>query len=118
VALDPCGLSNGCTVVYPGYHHHGCLSPEDGDYHPLPAGTVDEGTAVPLELQPGDAAVFGCFTPHRSGPNSSSPWRRLLFLSYNAESDGGDCRAKHYREFFGWLRKKYAQYGLTNVYFA
>jgi hypothetical protein len=120
VAIDPCGLDNGCTVVYPGYHRRGCLAPEDGDYHPLPPETVDEGTAVPLELQPGDVAVafFGCFTPHRSAPNASQRWRRLLYLSYNAASDGGDRRERHYREFLAWLRTKYAEYGKTNVYFA
>jgi hypothetical protein len=118
VAIDPCGLDNGCTLVYPGYHRAGCLSPEDGDYHPLPPETVDESTAVPLELQPGDVAIFECFTPHRSAPNTSSRWRRLLYLSYNADSDGGDRREQHYREFLGWLRKKYAEYGKTNVYFA
>jgi hypothetical protein len=118
VAIDPCGLDNGCTVVYPGYHRRGCLSPEDGDYHPLTSETIDETTAVPLELQSGDVAVFGCFTPHRSAPNTSGGWRRLLYLSYNAASDGGDCREQHYREFLGWLRKKYAAYGKTNLYFA
>jgi ectoine hydroxylase-related dioxygenase (phytanoyl-CoA dioxygenase family) len=118
VAIDPCGLDNGCTVAYPGYHRGGCLSPEDGDYHPLPPETVDESTAVPLELEPGDVAIFGCFTPHRSAPNSSRRWRRLLYLSYNAASDGGDRREQHYRQFLAWLRKKYAEYGKTNVYFA
>jgi ectoine hydroxylase-related dioxygenase (phytanoyl-CoA dioxygenase family) len=118
VVIDPCGLDNGCTIVYPGYHRRGCLSCEDGDYHPLPPETVDERTAVPLELQPGDVAFFGCFTPHRSAPNASGRWRRLLYLSYNATSEGGDCREQHYREFLGWLRQKYAQYGKTNVYFA
>jgi ectoine hydroxylase-related dioxygenase (phytanoyl-CoA dioxygenase family) len=118
VAIDPCDLSHGCTVVYPGYHRQGCLSAEDGDYHPLAPETVDERTAVPLELQAGDVAVFGCFTPHRSAPNTSGRWRRLLYLSYNAVSDGGDRREQHYREFLGWLRKKYAEYGKTNVYFA
>jgi ectoine hydroxylase-related dioxygenase (phytanoyl-CoA dioxygenase family) len=118
VAIDRCDLDNGCTIVYPGYHQRGCLTPEDGDYHPLPPETVDERRAVPLELQPGDVAIFGCFTPHRSSPNSSSRSRRLLYLSYNAASDGGDRREAHYREFLGWLRKKYAEYGKTNVYFA
>ena len=28
------------------------------------------------------------------------------------------CREEHYREFLSWLRKKYAEYGKTNVYFA
>jgi ectoine hydroxylase-related dioxygenase (phytanoyl-CoA dioxygenase family) len=104
-------------VVYPGQHRRGCLSPEDGEYHPLPPDTVDETAAVPLELQPGDVAFFGCFMPHRSAPNTSGGWRRLLYLSFNADSDGGDRREAHYREFLAWLRKKYAEYGKTNVYF-
>jgi ectoine hydroxylase-related dioxygenase (phytanoyl-CoA dioxygenase family) len=111
-------MDNGCTIVYPGYHRQGCLSPEDGHYHPLPPEAVDESTAVPLELEPGDVTFFGCFTPHRSKGNSSDRWRRLLYLSYNAASDGGERRELHYREFLDWLRKKYAEYGKTNVYFA
>jgi hypothetical protein len=79
---------------------------------------VDESRAVSLELQPGDVAFFGCFLPHASAPNSSGRWRRLLYLSYNADSDGGDRREAHYREFLAWLRAKYAEYGKTNVYFA
>jgi ectoine hydroxylase-related dioxygenase (phytanoyl-CoA dioxygenase family) len=118
VAIDSCGLDNGCTVAYRGYHRQGCLSPEDGDYHPLPPQTVAESDALPLELEPGDVALFGCFTPHRSAPNNSDRWRRLLYLSYNADSDGGDRREQHYRVFLAWLRKKYAEYGKTNVYFA
>jgi hypothetical protein len=117
IALDPADLENGCTVVYPGYHHQGCLTPEDGDYHPLPAGTVDEAKAVPLNLAPGDVAIFGCFTPHGSAPNRSNRWRRQLYLSYNALSDGGDRREQHYQEFLVWLRKKYAEYGKHFVYF-
>lgn len=118
VAIDSCDVDNGCTLVYPGYHRGGCLAPEDGEYHPLPPETVDERSVVPLELAPGDAAFFGCFTPHRSAANHSHRWRRMLYLSYNKHSDGGDRRERHYREFLGWLRKKYAQYGKTNVYFA
>jgi ectoine hydroxylase-related dioxygenase (phytanoyl-CoA dioxygenase family) len=76
IALDEAYLDNGCTVVYPEYHHQGCLTAEDGDYHPLPAGTVDATKAVPLILAPGDVAIFGCFTPHGSEPNRSQRWRR------------------------------------------
>lgn len=56
---------------------------------------MDEATAVPLVLEPGDVAVFGGFTPHRSDPNVSAGPRRQLYLSYNADSAGGDPRAKH-----------------------
>ncbi len=117
IPLDSADRNNGCTVVYPGYHHDGTLSPLDGEYHELPADTVDEAKAVPLVLQPGDVAVFGGFTPHRSDPNRSDRWRRQLYLSYNALSDGGDQRAKHYRQFHAWLRNKYVAYGKTDTYF-
>jgi ectoine hydroxylase-related dioxygenase (phytanoyl-CoA dioxygenase family) len=117
VPFDPADRDNGCTVVYPGYHHDGPLSATDGKYHELPAESVDEAKAVPLVLEPGDVAVFGGFTPHRSDPNVSDRWRRQLYLSYNAMSDGGDQREKHYREFHAWLREKYAEHGKTDTYF-
>lgn len=117
VAIDAADRDNGCTVVYPGYHQAGCLTEEDGQYHELPDHLVDESRAVPLELAPGDIAIFGCFTPHRSAPNRSDRWRRQLYLSYNARGDGGELRDTHYREFHAWLRVKYADYGKADVYF-
>jgi hypothetical protein len=117
VPFDSADRDNGCTMVYPGYHRDGPLSPQDGQYHELPPNTLNEALAVPLLLEPGDVAVFGGFTPHRSDPNVSDRWRRQLYLSYNARSDGGDQREKHYREFHAWLREKYAEYGKTETYF-
>jgi ectoine hydroxylase-related dioxygenase (phytanoyl-CoA dioxygenase family) len=117
VPLDAADLANGCTVVYPGYHRGGCLSVEDGSYHELPDDAVDESRAVPLELRPGDVAVFGGFTPHRSAPNCSDRWRRQLYLSYNRRSDGGEQRRRHYEEFHRWLRARYAEHGKADVYF-
>jgi ectoine hydroxylase-related dioxygenase (phytanoyl-CoA dioxygenase family) len=117
VPLDPADVENGCTEVFPGYHQKGCLSPEDGMYHELPADVVRESDAVPLEMQPGDVGVFGGFTPHRSAPNRSGRWRRQLYISYNKRSDGGEQRTKHYEEFHRWLRMRYAEHGKTDVYF-
>jgi len=117
VPFDAADRDNGCTVVYPGYHHDGPLTPQDGKYHELPAEVVDESRAIPLVLEPGDVAVFGGFTPHRSDPNVSTRWRRQLYLSYNALRDGGDQRDKHYQEFHAWLRKKYAEHNKTDTYF-
>ncbi|NCY03746.1 MAG: hypothetical protein EBX36_12785, partial [Planctomycetia bacterium] len=71
VPLEAADRDNGCTIVYPGLHREGSLSPEDGEYHELPLTLVDESQAVPLELAPGDVAVFSGFTPHRSDPNVS-----------------------------------------------
>ncbi len=117
IPFDSADESNGCTVVYPGYHHEGSLTPGDGQYHELSEETVDESRGVPLLLEPGDVAIFGGFTPHRSDPNRSARWRRQLYLSYNAFSDGGEQRERHYRDFHAWLRQKYAEHGKPDTYF-
>jgi hypothetical protein len=117
VPFDPADADNGATEVFPGYHHGGTLATEDGNYHELPLDAIDESRGVLLTMQPGDVAIFGGFTPHRSAPNRSDRWRRQLYLSYNKQSDGGLQRDKHYAEFHVWLRMKYAEYGKTDVYF-
>jgi 2-aminoethylphosphonate dioxygenase len=117
VAIDPTDRDNGATEVFPGVHRRGYLSQRDGDYHELPVEQIDLSRGVVFDLQPGDLAIFNAFTPHRSGPNTSDRWRRQLYLSYNAHRDGGEQRDAHYRQFHQWLRKKYAEYGKTDVYF-
>src|SRR5262245_22468320 len=117
VAIDSCDASNGATEVFPGYHQRGSLSPRDGMYHELTAEQVDLAKGVVLALQPGDVAVFSGYTPHRSAPNRSEGSRRLLYLSYNAASDGGEQRDRHYTEFKAWLMDRYAEYSKTNVFF-
>lgn len=118
VPIDATTEANGCTEVFPGHHHSGPLTAEDGDYHDLPPDSVDVSRGVRLILEPGDIAIFGGFTPHRSAPNLSDDWRRQLYLSYNADSDGGELRDAHYEEFRVYLRKKYAEYGMTEMYYA
>jgi len=83
----------------------------------VPDSAIAGVPAIPLQLKPGDVALFGAFTPHRSAPNRGSGSRRLLYLSYNADSDGGDCREAHYCEFHAWLKVKYAQHGKPDTYF-
>jgi hypothetical protein len=117
VAIDSCDASNGATEVFPGCHQRGCMTPPDGMYHELPPGSVDLSTSVMLKLQPGDIAVFSGYTPHRSAPNRSEQFRRLLYLSYNALSDGGERREQHYAEFHQWLKDRYAEHGKTNTFF-
>jgi hypothetical protein len=117
VAIDPADALSGATEVFPGYHRQGCLADPDGMYHTLPDQAVDRSKGVVLELAPGDVAVFSGYTPHRSAPNRSAHWRRLLYLSYNALSDGGEQRDQHYTEFRGWLQDRYAEYGKTATFF-
>jgi 2-aminoethylphosphonate dioxygenase len=117
VAIDACDAENGATEVFREYHRTGCMSPPDGMYHQLPDDAVDPGAGVVLTLEPGDVGIFSGYTPHRSGPNRSSRSRRLLYLSYNAFSDGGERRKQHYAEFADWLKDRYAEYGKTMTYF-
>jgi 2-aminoethylphosphonate dioxygenase len=117
VAIDPADARSGATEVFPGYHKQGCLTPHDGLYHQLPAEAVDLSSGVVLELAPGDVAIFSGYTPHRSAPNRSTRWRRLLYLSYNAFRDGGDQREQHYAEFRSWLQDRYAEYGRTHTFY-
>jgi ectoine hydroxylase-related dioxygenase (phytanoyl-CoA dioxygenase family) len=108
VAIEPADEQNGCTVVYRGYHRQGPMPPQAGQWH-LPADAVREADRVPLILQTGDVAIFGCYTPHYSAPNRSGRWRRQLFLSYNARSDGGQQKQQHYAEFHARLRERYGE---------
>jgi ectoine hydroxylase-related dioxygenase (phytanoyl-CoA dioxygenase family) len=117
VAIDGADGSNGATEVFPGYHRQGCLTPRDGMYHQLPDDAIDLSTGVVLDLAPGDVAIFSGYTPHRSGPNLSAQSRRLLYLSYNAASDGGEQRDAHYAEYHRWLQERYAEYGKTSTFF-
>lgn len=117
VAIDPASAGNGATEVFPGYHGRGCLSPLDGMYHELTAEQVDLSRGVMLDLAPGDVAIFSGYTPHRSDANRSGESRRLLYLSYNADSDGGERRDAHYAEFKTWLQDRYAEYGKVNTFF-
>jgi hypothetical protein len=116
VALDPADAANGCTQLFAGVHRQGCLSLPDGSYHELPTEAVASARRVDLDLRAGDVAVFGCFVPHRSEPNRSDHFRRQLFLSYNARSDGGDQREAHYAEFQRRQRPR-RQQGHGDVYF-
>jgi ectoine hydroxylase-related dioxygenase (phytanoyl-CoA dioxygenase family) len=117
VAIDAADASNGATEVFPGYHRQGCMTTRDGSYHQLPDDAVDQSAGVVLDLAPGDVAIFSGYTPHRSAPNHSSQARRLLYLSYNAFSDGGEQREQHYAEFRTWLQERYAEYGKTATFF-
>ena len=58
-----------------------------------------------------------CSRRLRSEANVSDGWRRQLYFSYNALSDGGEQREAHYTEFHRWLVKKYAEFDKHDTYF-
>lgn len=117
VAIDPFTTTSGATEFYLGQHQAGYLSPRDTQHHLLQADRFDS-PPTPLEMRPGDMAIFSCFIPHSSAPNLSDSHRRGYFISYNALSDGGDQYRSHYAEFHRWVRARYPEPRRSELYFA
>src|SRR5579863_4441137 len=117
IPIDCATEENGCTEVFSGYHHEFMAPADRPDLYMLPDDAVDRSRRVKLLLEPGDIAIFHGLTPHRSDPNRSSRMRRAFYVSYNAQSDSGDRRAAHYREFQEKMRGHHASQGRENMYF-
>jgi hypothetical protein len=116
VAIDPFTPENGATEVFPRVHRRGYLSAKDGQHHNFDVDRLST-RPVPLYLETGDVAIFGCFTPHRSGANTTGLTRRGYFISYNARSDGGQQYARHYREFHNWIRARASEDKKAQLFF-
>jgi ectoine hydroxylase-related dioxygenase (phytanoyl-CoA dioxygenase family) len=114
IPIDPSSEENGCTEVFAGYHHD--FLSKDGSVYMLPDDCVDENRRTALVLNPGDVAIFHGLTPHRSAPNRSNQMRRVLYVSYNALSDGGHQHEAHYAEFRERMRQ-HRQSQTTDVVF-
>ncbi|MCU0310172.1 MAG: phytanoyl-CoA dioxygenase family protein [Acidimicrobiales bacterium] len=93
VAVDDATLDNGCLEVVAGAHHE--LLPTD-DTGCIRADVVETLDWQPVEVHAGKVLWFHSRTPHRSGPNRSTSWRRALYPTYNAAREG-DLRAAYYR---------------------
>ncbi len=115
IPIDPSTEANGCTEVFSGYQDEFLC--KDGSVYMLPEHLVDQTRRTYLSLQPGDVAIFHGLTPHRSEPNRSEQMRRVLYVSYNAASDGGDQRSAHYAEFHELLRKRPRPNATESLYF-
>ena len=101
---------------FPAIISGGCMSPRTACITSCRR-AVDVVAAWCSIWEPGDIAMFGGFTPHRSGPIAPIAGGGIAYLSYNAARDGGDQREPHYRQFHAWLKDRYAEYGKTNIYF-
>jgi hypothetical protein len=115
IPIDPSSEENGCTEVFSGYH--GDFLSSDGSVYMLPDDCVDVSRRTPLVLEPGDIAIFHGLTPHRSAPNRSNQMRRVFYVSYNAQSDGGEQREAHYAEFRERMREHRQSTTSEIVYF-
>ncbi|MYK46159.1 MAG: phytanoyl-CoA dioxygenase family protein [Gammaproteobacteria bacterium] len=77
IALDSADPENGCLHYGRGSHRH-----EYGYGIPIPGFDVNDGTAVPANVQPGDAVIHSSLTVHWSGGNPTDRPRRAVSFFY------------------------------------
>ena len=91
VTIDAATLENGCLEMVAGRHREGLIGEE---WNPLD----ESGLALQaVPTMPGDVIFFDSYAPHASKPNFTPQPRRLLYLTYNLQSDG-DHRAPYYAD--------------------
>lgn len=105
IAVDPARQENGCLIVVPGSHSQEVehrpeqQSPFDGDRRVFTDihMRVPEGmSSIPVELDPGDAILFGGHLIHGSLPNTtSSSFRRSLVGHYVRRDTTGVSKRHH-----------------------
>ena len=99
VAIDETNAENGSVEMIPGMHKQGLLGKM---WAPL----TDEDTAhaayQPVHCKPGDAVFFDSYAPHRSLPNKTKQSRRVLYITFNAASEGD-----HRKQYYADKRKNY-----------
>jgi len=91
IAIDRCTRDNGCLRVVPRSHLRGYLGLSD-EGAPIMKGLtsddelrgagIDPSEVVDVELEPGDAVIWGLLTVHGSLPNHSARDRAFMISSY------------------------------------
>ena len=89
VSIDDSTIENGCLQMASAYHDKGLIGEA---WKPLDEDALDY---VSVTTEPGDAIFFDSFAPHRSEPNMTNEKRRVLYVTYNAASEG-DHRRQYY----------------------
>lgn len=103
ISVDPASTESGCLYFAPGRHQEGFIAlDEKGCVAPNTASEMD-WVAAPTE--PGDILLFGSYIPHKSPANLSDKPRRIIYLTYNAKSQG-DWREHYYED----KRKAFSEY--------
>lgn len=107
LAIDRHWSGNGAMKIIPGSHRRGDLHIDDGRSHHRETREegvakvgVDPATAIDVELEPGDVALWGPYTIHGGGTNTTADdYRRLYINGYvrAADCDRGQPVFEHGR---------------------
>ena len=92
IAIDPATSENGCLRIVPRSHTMGYLGLSDNGEGSIMKGLthddelravgIDPRDVIDVELEPGDAVIWGLLTVHGSLPNTSSRDRAFALSSY------------------------------------
>ncbi|HEY5885645.1 MAG TPA: phytanoyl-CoA dioxygenase family protein [Pyrinomonadaceae bacterium] len=88
IAIDGADAENGALELFPGYRHLLSAPGEMRHMNEAEAQQIELGEGELMTTQPGDVVIFGCMTPHRSGPNLSNRTRRQFYVTYSAARHG------------------------------
>lgn len=94
ISIDETNAANGSLEMIPGMHQQGVLG---SMWAPLTDDDTKGVEYTAVHCQPGDAVFFDSYAPHRSAPNKTDKPRRVLYITYNAASDG-DQRELYYAD--------------------
>lgn len=94
VGVDPATLANGCLEMAETPRYAGLIGDE---WKPLTAEQMADFALTPAPTEPGDVVFFDSYAPHASKRNTTDRARRILYLTYNLETDG-DHRAQYYAD--------------------
>jgi len=94
IAIDETNEANGSLEMIPGLHRQGLLGRQ---WAPLEDEHTGHQPYQAVHCRPGDAVFFDSFAPHRSSPNRTDKGRWVLYITYNAASQG-DHRAQYFAD--------------------
>lgn len=92
IFVDDCTIENGCLEMVKGENNKGVLKNTNG--------CLDEELVASMNWEPilstkRDLVIFDAFVPHRSDINKSSSSRRIIYLTYNKDTEGN-----FYKDYF------------------
>jgi len=94
VTIDRATVENGCLEMAEGKRLAGLIGEE---WRPLSTEELGGFRLVPAPTEPGDVLFFDSYAPHASKPNLTDRPRRILYLTYNAASEG-DHRTRYFAD--------------------
>ena len=94
VCIDRATLENGCLEMADAPRFAGLIGEE---WAPLTPEQMASFKLISIPSEPGDVLFFDSYAPHASKPNRTDAARRILYITYNAES-AGDHRTRYFAE--------------------